>query len=473
MLTDAQGLGVSTDVPAAVDAIDRFRDAFLGYRNGANVILQAVEADPDCALGQALAGALFLFLEDGTARSRARPYLEAARRRIGRVGDREEMLIAAIDAWRLGNTGQAASLHRLIAEEFPEDLISAKIGQYHYLNLGDLKNMLLIAERVQKANKSVAYAYGMRAFGLEQMNRLREAEVVGRQAISLQRAEPWAQHAVAHVMETQGRLTDGIAWLEQFADTWADCNSFMVSHNYWHLALFYLDRDAVDRVLDLYDNHVWAHWKAYSQDQANAISLLARLSMRGVDVGNRWDDVADHVLGVADGKKAAGTVLRLHEHVEPFLDLHYLYALAKAGRRDAATEMLESLQAHAAAELERRPAWQQVALPAAVGISAHARGQWKVAAETLGPVLPRMQAIGGSHAQRDLFDQIHLHALLKAERYSDAAPILSARLKARPKVPILHRQQAVLLAGTGQTSAAAGARAEADRLARGYRSAAA
>lgn len=473
MLTDAQGLGVSTDVPEAIDAIDRFRSAVLGYRTGADAILDAVAADPDCALGQALAAALLLFLEDGTAAGRARPYIAAACKRLDRVGEREEMVIAAISAWQQGDTGQAASMHRLVAEHYPEDLISAKLGQYHYFNLGDSANMMLIADHVRAANKAVAYAYGMRAFALEQTHQLREAETAGRQAVSLQRDEPWAQHAVAHVMETQGRLTQGIAWLEGFADGWAGCNSFMVSHNYWHLALFHLDRDAADRALDLYDHHVWGHWKAYSQDQANAISLLARLEMRGVAVGDRWADVAGHVLAAnrADSDSDSDSAApRLHEHVEPFLDLHYLYALVRAGKRDAAAAMLDSLQAHAGAERERRPAWQALAVPAAIGVAAHGRGQWKLAAETLAPVLPDLHRLGGSHAQRDLFHQLHLHALIKAERHAEARPVIEARLRARPTVPVLHRQHAALLGGLGQSAAAARARAEADRLAKGYRS---
>jgi len=59
----------------------------------------------------------------------------------------------------------------------------------------------------------------MLAFGLEQCHRLQEAEEVGRRAIAINCHDPWAHHAVAHVMETLCRFDEGIAWMESPADT--------------------------------------------------------------------------------------------------------------------------------------------------------------------------------------------------------------------------------------------------------------
>jgi ATP/maltotriose-dependent transcriptional regulator MalT len=62
----------------------------------------------------------------------------------------------------------------------------------------------------------------------------------------MRRKEPWAQHALAHVFLTRGRMDEGALFLEEVADTWSGLNSFMLSHIWWHLALFYLSqgRDA-------------------------------------------------------------------------------------------------------------------------------------------------------------------------------------------------------------------------------------
>ena len=69
----------------------------------------------------------------------------------------------------------------------------------------------------------------------------------------------------------------------------------MLTHNWWHLALFAIDLGLDDQALALYDQQVWGVVKAYSQDQIGAVSLLARLELAGVDVGERWQDVADHL----------------------------------------------------------------------------------------------------------------------------------------------------------------------------------
>ena len=87
---------------------------------------------------------------------------------------------------------------------------------------------------------------------------------------------PWAHHAIAHCLEARGRMLEGVAFLNSVSDTWSDCNSFMQTHNWWHLALFLIDLDRTDEALALHDERVWGVWKEFCEDQANAVSLLAR-----------------------------------------------------------------------------------------------------------------------------------------------------------------------------------------------------
>ena len=139
--------------------------------------------------------------------------------------------------------------------------------------------------------------------------------------------------------------------------------------------------------------------KEYSQDQVNAVSLLARIELAGGEVGERWQDVAAYLAP------------RTREHVLPFLDMHYLYGLARAGRPEADV-LMRNIESHAAAHTGvDGPAWREVGAPASRGLLAHARGEWARAADSLGQALPRLQEIGGSHAQRDLFVRIHQDAV--------------------------------------------------------------
>ncbi len=177
--------------------------------------------------------------------------------------------------------------------------------QYFEFNRGNSADMLRIALKAGGANDDVPYVHGMKAFGYEQCHLLEEAESAARSALAMRCKEPWAQHALAHVFLTRGRIDEGARFLQESAHSWSGLNSFMLTHLWWHLALFYLSQGRGDQALDLYDRHCWGIAKNYSQDQIGAVSLLARLEIAGVDVGARWDDLGDHLAARATDTIAA------------------------------------------------------------------------------------------------------------------------------------------------------------------------
>jgi hypothetical protein len=253
----------------------------------------------------------------------------------------------------------------------------------------------------------------------------------------MERKEPWAHHALAHVMLTQGRIHEGHAFLSEVSDSWVGLNSFMVTHNWWHQALFALELERHAEVLSLYDEQVWGVAKDYTQDQVNAVSLLARLELAGADVGDRWQDLADHLLQ------------RTADQVLPFLDMQYLYGLARAGRMQA-DQLLHNIETHAAqAPRGLEHAWQRVCVPASRGLLAHARGDWQRAVDGLGEALPRLTEIGGSHAQRDLFSQLHIDALIRSGNLAGAQHLLQPQLRGQPESLRLKRQAAGVYRGLG------------------------
>jgi hypothetical protein len=112
--------------------------------------------------------------------------------------------------------------------------------------------------------------------------------------------------------------------------------------------------------------------------------------------------------------------------------MHYLYGLARADRPEADT-LFASLEAHAARLPEAgREAWLRVAVPACRGLLAHARGDADGAVHGLGAALPRLVEIGGSHAQRDLFEQIRIDALMASGRWTAAQHLLQPAANAQP-----------------------------------------
>ena len=429
MSTDCLGNPVTVDGAAALAGVNDFVEGFIASEARAVNVLHAAEAE-DSPIVQAYAAAVHMFAETPDAPAHARPFLERAQAWAHAATPRERRFIAAVAAWIDGDVPRAIALHEEQAREFPRDLASLKLGHYHLFNRGDSPGMLRIALEVQQAAADVPYFHGMLAFAWEQCHFLEEAEAAARHAIELQRKEPWAHHALAHVMLTQGRIREGWDFLSGVAPTWTGLNSFMVTHNWWHQALFALELDDTDAALALYDQHVWGVEKGYSQDQVNAVSLLARLELVGVDVGARWQDVADHLAA------------RTHDHVLPFLDLQYLYGLARAGRPQA-DALMAAVEDHALrAAAHERHAWQQVCAPAARGLLAHARGEWQACVDQLGAALPRLVEIGGSHAQRDLFAQVHLDALVRSGALAGAQHLLQQQVRAQPESARLRRQAA-------------------------------
>jgi hypothetical protein len=449
MQRDYLGNPVTGDQDATLRVLDDFIEGFLAYERRAERILEASEADPESCLANVYSGFLWMLLEASEGPARAQKFLQAAERAATAASRREQLNVAVLGAWVADDVPLALKLCDQISDEFPRDLVIVKIHQYLEFNRGNSPAMLKVALKVLEANADVAYAHGMAAFAYEQCHLLTEAEEAAQRALSLRAKEPWAQHTLAHVALTLGRIDAGSQFLEGVADTWTGLNSFMLTHLWWHLALFYISQGRDADALDAFDRHCWGISKTYSQDQIGAISLLARLELAGIDVGSRWEDVAENLQA------------RATDTVQPFLTLQYLYGLARAGRPEAATLIATVRQFALSAPAYSRQTWREVALPAAEGLYEYARSDFGGAWRHLTTAMPRLVEVGGSHAQRDLFDQIFLDATLKSEHLVEAQQMLELRRKADPHGVPLNRALASVYGKLGLPSLAAQAHARA------------
>ncbi|WP_228488345.1 tetratricopeptide repeat protein [Caenimonas koreensis] len=441
MLTDAFGNAVTLHDESALGGLNDFALGFLASEARAVNII-ATAANDSSPLVQAYAAAVYMFAESPDGPKNAQPFLDRALAAAHSANDREQRFIHAVKAWVEGDIPRAIQLHEEQARLYPRDLVSLKLGDYHLFNIGDAPGMLRLLLGTTTAAGDICYLHGMLAFALEQCLMLEPAEAAARKAIAMQRREPWAHHALAHVMLTQGRIHEGHAFMQDVSDTWTGLNSFMVTHNWWHQALFALELDRHAEVLDLYDSQVWGVAKDYSQDQVNAVSLLARLEMAGVDVGDRWHDVANYLEA------------RVNDHVLPFLDMQYLYALARADRPQADV-LMRNIEAYArTAPAHMQAAWQRVCVPASRGLLAHARGDFTQAIEAMGAATPRLAEIGGSHAQRDLFMQVYVDSLVRGGQLAGAQHMLQQQARLSPESARLARQAASINTALGIAQAA-------------------
>jgi tetratricopeptide (TPR) repeat protein len=425
MVRDCLGNALSDASAGSLPAIDDFVGGFLAYEKRAERIVRAADEAEGCCIANVYAGFLWMLLEAPTAPAHAAPYLAAAERTAADATRREQLNVEVLRAWIADDVPRAVRACAQLTDDYPRDLVILKIEQYLEFNRGDFPAMLRAALKVREHNADVAYVHGMAAFAYEECQLLPEAERAALRALELERKEPWAQHAMAHVMLTQGRIEEGGRFLESFAPTWTGLNSFMITHLWWHVALFELSRGRFARALEIYDHHCWGVAKEYSQDQVGAVSLLARLEIAGVEVGRRWQELADHLAA------------RAEDTVQPFLTLQYLYGLARAERAEARA-LLEAVRRRTdSAPAHTREVWREVALPASEGLHAYALRDYDRAWRELCRAMPRMIEAGGSHAQRDFFEQILLDAAIASGRLTQAQQMLELRRAADPQgVPV-------------------------------------
>ncbi|HEY5797273.1 MAG TPA: tetratricopeptide repeat protein [Bosea sp. (in: a-proteobacteria)] len=405
-------------------------------------LARTLAADPDFALAHAAKGLMLLSLARGELLAPARDCLARARAAaLSRpVTRRETMAVEALALWLDDEPRRAAERLEAVLVAHPQDVLALKLSHGLRFMLGDQAEMLATLRRVApcfgESHPLAGFVHGCHAFALEERGFYAEAEHAGRRAVAWSPRDAWGRHAVAHVLEMTGRVGEGIAWLGD-GRSFAHANNLRF-HIFWHLALFRLERGETGEVLRLYDEEIRAEPTDDYRDIANGASLLARLEYAGVDVGDRWHELA---------AKAEG---RVHDGRLVFADLHYAVSLLGAGQADGANAIAQSLMTDARAHPsgERRSAARKGAL-AAFGLIAFQEGDYDEAARLLGAARDGLVAIGGSHAQRDLFEQAYAESLIRAGQHDRAAHLLEDRLTRRGGANLFAARRLARLHGSG------------------------
>jgi tetratricopeptide (TPR) repeat protein len=459
LVNDARGNAVTASGPLPVTLLDNAVDAYLGFRKDTGDRLKAaLTAEPDFVLAHCLRGYFMMLFGQRAMVSRAQRSLDAAQASARATGatPREVAHVAALAAWVEGDFAGATARWEAIAADHPRDILALKLGQYGRFYSGESERMRdVLAAALSAWDEGVpgyGFVLGCHAFGLEETGDYGVAERTGREAVERNPADIWAAHAVAHVFEMTGRSREGVAWVDSLQSNWTQCNNFAY-HAFWHRCLFLIELGALDRVLELYDHEVRPESTDDLLDISNAVALLWRLEQASVEVGNRWEELADRAQG------------HLDDHLLVFGDVHYLMALAATGRADHAARMVESMERYAAESGESEAAVVgEPGLALVQGVLAHRRGDYAKAIEELLPVRDTIRRIGGSHAQRDLFEEMLIDSVLRAGRFDQAKALLTDRLKHRPRNVWGWRHYAQVLDRLGDGDGAARARKTGERL---------
>ncbi len=430
MLTDRQGNALSGATAEAVVWFDGAAEAFNLYRGDPIALLdRAIEAAPRFAMAHLAKAHLYaLATEPEAAAAAAATVTEVSGMPLN---DRERSHVAALNLVLRGDwTGAALALDRH-SMRHPHDLLALQSGHlmdFFRANARDLRDRIARAATNWPADMpGYPVVLGMYAFGLEECGDYARAEEMGRQAVALQPLDCWAHHAVAHVMEMQGRAEDGIGWMIAREPHWSGDDNFFKVHNWWHRALFHLDLDQTDEALALYDGPVRVDRSGIAIDLVDASALLWRLHMAGVEVGDRWTELSEAWEAHADGK------------LYPFNDWHAAMAHLGAGREAALDGILAAYGSGQTGGAENVRWAQQTGRPLIGGFMAFWRGDYQSAVELLHPARFIANGFGGSHAQRDVIDWTLTEAALRGGLSDVAEAMAQERLAMKPHSPVNRR----------------------------------
>jgi hypothetical protein len=381
---------------------------------------RALADSPELVMGHVLKAYLHLMGTEPGALPVARDAQAAAAALP--ANEREARHLQAIEHLTAGRWRAAGRVLEDLSVEYPRDALALQVGHQIDFFTGDSR---MLRDRIARAlpawgNGMTGYhaVLGMHAFGLEETGDYARAEAEGRLSVELEPRDTWGQHAVAHVMEMQGRRREGIDWMRANPDNWSR-DSFFAVHNWWHLALFHLGVDEVGEVLALFDGPIYGKASNVVLEMIDASALLWRLHLRGVNVDDRWQAVARNWEPVA----AAGNYA--------FNDMHAMMAFVGAGRGKAADAVLEAQRAAMDAPGDNAEFTREVGHAATRAIKAFGDGDYTETVRLLRLIRSYAHRFGGSHAQRDLIDLTLIEAATRAGQDRLAVALRAERTNAR------------------------------------------
>ncbi|WP_262270039.1 tetratricopeptide repeat protein [Microvirga yunnanensis] len=427
MMMDKQGNPLTGATVEAVTLFDEAVEAFNLYRSDPVALLdKAIKAAPDFAMARILKAHLFALATEPDATGEAKAILRKAR--TLRLSDREASHVAALDLLVEGNWTAAATMLDYHNARYPHDLVALQSGHLMDFFRASARSLRDRVARVLPKWSPEMPGYsillGMQAFGLEEAGDYARAEELGRRAVDLQPLDCWAHHAVAHVMEMQGRAEDGIGWMIAREPHWSGDDNFFKVHNWWHRSLYHLELGQVDEVFALYDGPIRESRSILALDMVDASALLWRLHLSGYDVGERARELAAAWDNHADGR------------TYPFNDWHAVMAYLGTGREDEVERIVRTYRENHADGSDAAEWGRRTGVPLIEGFAAFWRRDYQAAADHLYGVRYIANSFGGSHAQRDIIDWTLTEAAIRGGLTDLAEALAHERLALKPHSPV-------------------------------------
>ena len=443
-MMDRYGLPVTTSSPSAHGHYVEGLDLALSQNYGAEEKFRlAIDADEAFALAHS---DLAFMLMVRVAVAEAKESADRARSLSAGVSRREQQHIETIARFVYGENTQSYSLLREHLDEFPGDALMLRLAQRLFVQGCSGAGVPNYPPMFFDLMKSVEPSYGedwaflgQYAWAHHEVGIMDEGLRLAERSLELRPDNAVAAHSVAHVFFETGDHNQGSdflgGWLEGF-----DQRANYRVHLSWHQTLFDLALGHYREVLNRYENDIRPAVAAKSYASlADSASLVWRMHIYGNSPpAVPWEEL---LALAAPASERPGPAFR---------DAHAALAFAAAGDDEGLGRIVSGLQdaADKGSALAR-----EATLPLVKGIQAFAHGDYNQAAQLLEAVFPQLTRVGGSHAQREVFEDTLLEAYLRAERFDKAQDMLNTRLRQRETARDTY-WMARAQAGAGQPDAA-------------------
>ncbi|MBK0329011.1 tetratricopeptide repeat protein [Rhodobacteraceae bacterium F11138] len=428
-LNDRFGAPVSHGDQADIDTLGDAAELMLAYApDPVSMVKSLITKSPDFIMARCFLAGAYLVASDKSRQPLLRAEYFELLRLADRANDREKGHIRAIGLWLDGERYAASQAYADILNEFPRDIIALQYGHQTDFLLGHATSTrdrpMRVLNHWSEADSQYSFILGMQAFGLEEAGHYAVAQKMAERCVELNAGDSWGVHALAHCLEMQGKVEDGISFMLGCEEHWGH-DSYMSIHNRWHLGLYYLEKCDFDQALTLHDAHMQVTSSSELMDMHDSAAMLWRLQLDNVDVGDRWQVVAENYAKVID-----------HAYMA-FTDLHAMMSFAATGRHHEAQAQLNVLRAAAMGTSDTANAIGRAGLPFAEGFYAFGCGDYATAKRKLAYSRHNSHLIGGSVAQRDVINWTLIEAALRDGDTAMASAILTERTVTKPHSPLI------------------------------------
>ncbi|XP_026409780.1 tetratricopeptide repeat protein 38-like isoform X2 [Papaver somniferum] len=415
---DKWGYPVRTSSDSCIDAINSYYTEFLSHGRKASVIFEAVTHDESCVLANTLAGYLAYPLD----LSKSQVHLSSAKSQLA--------VFAAVSSLVVKNKDDQLTYdrHSELLEQFPKDLASLKRGHILCFFMGRPDKCLTLVEKVLPQNEKQGYIHGIYCFPLLELGRMEDAEKAAKKGLEINKDDIWSQHGFCHVLQYECRFKEATKFMEENSSSWESCTSFMLTHNWWHVAVGYLDgHSPISKVLEVYDHRIWKELEKSDASRTevylNAIGLLMRVYVRGhvISMGHRLKILVDCLTDQSVW------------HIQWHLDILILWALSRTSKITEAETLLKEMKSR-----KTNPSLQK-GIQLAEGLFEYGQKNYEKAFQLLGPDFDThdYKIIGASDEQLDVFKEVWYNVLLETGRYQIAIHEIKKQIQKTKGVPFL------------------------------------